>query len=161
MRFANRIAALYSEDGPLVLDVERESVEIRNIQLAATEGTLSIRGRATSRTIAETAQVRIESAGADLRLAEVRAEVETEDCNALSGAAAARCTVRNAARGPAASALAAALTSRYRGRPLRAFIAPPPFSFDLGGRRMTMRLVPVRASSAGGSLIVYGKADVE
>jgi hypothetical protein len=73
----------------------------------------------------------------------------------------ARCNVENAIRESAAAALGAAVTSRYRGQLLRTFIAPPPFSFDVGGRRMTLRLVPTRASSTGGSLIVHGKADVE
>jgi hypothetical protein len=161
LRFANRIVAFYSEEGPLVLDVERQSVEIRNIQIAGGEGTLSVSGRATSRAVSETALIRMESAGPDLRLADVRAEAEMEKCGDRGGVADARCNVGNAMRGSAASALAAAITARYRGRPLRAIIAPPPFSFDVGGRRMTMRLVPTRASSTGGSLIVHGKADVE
>lgn len=161
LRFANRVVALYSEDGPLVLQLDRQEVEIRNLQIAAGEGTLTVRGRATSRAVAESAQVQIESSGADLKLADARAEAETEDCRALSGGASMRCTIRNAARGPAAAALAAAMTSRYRGKALRTIIAPPPFSFEVGGRRMTLRLTPTRASSTGGSLIVYGKADVE
>jgi hypothetical protein len=161
LRFANRIVAFYSEEGPLVLEVERQSVEIRNIQVAGGEGTLSVSGRATSRAVAETALIHIESAGPDLRLAEVRAEAEMEKCGHRGEIADARCDLRNAMRGPAATALAAAITSRYRGKPLRTIVAPPPFSFDAGGRRMTMRLVPTRASSTGGSLIVHGKADVE
>jgi len=161
LRFANRIVAFYSEEGPLVLDVERQSIEIRSIQIAGGEATLSVSGRATSRAVAETALVHIESAGPDLRLSQVRAEAELENCGGQGGVADARCNIRNATRGPAAAALAAALTSRYRGQALRTFIAPPPFSFDLGGRRMTLRLVPTRASSTGSSLIIHGKADVE
>jgi hypothetical protein len=161
LRFANRIVALYSEDGPLVLELDRQTVEIRSLQISGGDGTLVVRGRATSRAVAETAQMRIESTGADLRLSDVRADAETEDCRGLSGAASVRCTVRNAARGPAASALAAAMTSRYRGKLLRTLIVPPPFSFELGGRRMTLRLTPTRASATGGSLIVFGKAEVE
>jgi hypothetical protein len=38
---------------------------------------------------------------------------------------------------------------------------PPPFSFEVGGRRMTLRLTPTRASATGGSLVVTGKADIE
>jgi hypothetical protein len=161
LRFANRMVAFYSDEGPLVLDVERQSIEIRNIQIAGGEGTLSVSGRATSRAVSETALVHIESAGPDLKLAQVRAEAEMENCGGQGGVADTRCNIRNATRGPAAAALAAALTSRYRGQALRTFIAPPPFSFDVGGRRMTLRLVPTRASSTGGSLIVHGKADVE
>jgi hypothetical protein len=120
-----------------------------------------VRGRATSPSYGESAQIRLESAGPDLRLSEARAEAENEDCGALSGGASMRCRVRNAARGPAAGALAAALTSRYRGKLLRTLIAPAPFSFEVGGRRMTLRLTPTRASSTAGSLIVFGQADLE
>jgi hypothetical protein len=161
LRFANRVVALFSEDGPLVLELDRQTVEIRNIQISGGEGALAVRGRATSRAVSESARVSIESSGADLRLAEVRAEPELEDCNALSGGASIRCNVRNAARGPAAAALAAAMTSRYRGKLLRTLVAPPPFSFDVGGRRMTLRLTPTRASATAGNVIVHGKADVE
>ncbi|HXU00674.1 MAG TPA: hypothetical protein VN903_06760, partial [Polyangia bacterium] len=86
---------------------------------------------------------------------------ELENCGGLSGGASMRCNVRNAARGPAAAALAAAMTSRYRGNLLRTFVAPPPFSFEVGGRRMTLRLTPTRASATGGNLVVHGKADLE
>ena len=161
LRFANRVVALFSEDGPLVLELDRQTVEIRNIQISGGEGTLAVRGRATSRAVSETARVSIESAGSDLRLAEVRADAELEDCNGQSGGASLRCNVRNAARGPAAAALAGAMTSRYRGKPLRTLVAPPPFSFEIGGRRMTLRLTPTRASAAGGNVIVHGKADIE
>ena len=161
LRFANRVIALYSEDGPLVLEMERQTVEVRGLQISGGEGTLVVRGRATARGVSESAQIRIESAGADLRLGEVRAVVENEDCSALSGGAFVRCGVRNAARGPAAGALAAAMTSRYRGRPLRALIGPPPFSFEVGGRRITLRLTPTRASASASSLIVFGKADFD
>jgi hypothetical protein len=159
--FANRVVALYGQDGPLVLKLDRQEVEIRNLKVGGGEGTLTLSGRATSSAVAETAQVHIQSAGADLRLADIRADAETEDCRALSGGASMRCTVRNAARGPAAAVLAAALTSRYRGKLLRTLIAPPPFSFEVGQRRMTLRLTPTRASSTGRSLVVHGKADVE
>jgi hypothetical protein len=161
LRFANRVVALFSEDGPLVLDLDRQTVEIRGIQISGGEGALTVRGRATSRAVSESARISIESAGSDLRLAEVRAEAEMEDCSGLAGAASLRCNVRNTARGPAAAALAAAMTSRYRGRLLRTLVAPPPFSFEVGGRRMTLRLTPTRASASAGNLIVHGKAEVE
>ena len=161
LRFANRVVALFSEDGPLVLDLDRQRVEIRGIQISGGEGTLTVRGRATSRAVSESARIGIESAGADLRLGEVRADPEMEDCGARSGGASLGCNVRNAARGPAAAALAGAMTSRYRGRLLRTLVAPPPFSFEVGGRRMTLRLTPTRASASAGNLIVHGKADVE
>jgi len=161
LRFANRIVALFSGDGPLVLEVNRQEVEIRELQLSGGEGTLALAGRATSRALSETARLRIEAAGSDLKLNEVRADAETEDCRAMSDPASVRCSLRNAARGPAAAALAAAMTARYRGQLLRTLVAPPPFSFEVGGRRMTLRLTPTRASAVAGSLIVHAKADVE
>lgn len=160
-RFANRVLALYSGEGPLVLEVDRQQVEIRNVQLGGSDGALTVRGRATSRAVAESAQVQMVATGADLQLAEVRAEGEREDCGGLSGGAAMRCTVRNAARGPAAAALAAAMTSHYRGKLLRTLIAPPRFSFEVDGRPMTLRLTPTRASSTGGSLVVHGRAELD
>jgi hypothetical protein len=69
--------------------------------------------------------------------------------------------VRNGARGPAAAALAAAMASRYRGQLLRTLVAPPPFSFEAGGRRVTLRLTPTRAGATAGTLVVHGKADFE
>ena len=161
LRMANRVVALFSEDGPLVLEMDKQAVEIRNVQIAGGEGTLSVRGRATSRAVAETALVQIDSAGGDLKLNEVRADPELENCNAVSGAGAMRCNLRNAARGPAAAALAAAMTSRYRGKLLRTLVVPPPFSFEVSGRRLTLRLTPTRASSTSGGLVVQGKAELE
>ena len=131
------------------------------MQISGGDGALAVRGRATARAVGESAQVRIESAGTDLRLGDVQASAEMEDCRALSGAASLRCNVRNGARGPAAAALAAAMASRYRGQPLRTLVAPPPFSFEVGGRRLTLRLTPTRVSATGGNLVVHGKADFE
>jgi hypothetical protein len=87
----------------------------------------------------------IESAGADLKIAEVRAEAELEDCGA-SSVASLGCKARNAARSTAAAALASGMTARYRGQLLRALAPPPPFSFDLGGRHLTLALTPTRVA---------------
>jgi hypothetical protein len=160
---ANRVVALFSADGPLVLELDRQTVEIRNVQISGGDGALVVRGRATAREVGESALVRIDSAGADLRLGSVAAEAEPEDCSALSGAASLRCSLRNRARGPAAAALAAAMTARTRGQLLRAMIPAPPFSFDLGngGRRLTLRLTPTRAAATATGIVVNGKVDLE
>ena len=159
--FANRVAALFSGDGPLVLALDGQTFEIRGVQLDGGDGALSVRGRATARAFAETARVRIDAAGADLRLSEVRADPELDDCSAVTGTSYARCSLRNAARGPAAAALAAAMTTRLRGRLVRALVAPPPFAFDVAGRRMTLRLTPTRAAAIGGAVIVHGQAEID
>ena len=162
LRLANRVVALYSEDGPLVLQLDRQEVEIRNLQIGAGEGTLTVRGRATSRAVAESAQVQIESLGRGLE-AGGRARRSRDGGLPRAVRAAPPCAARSATRpaGPPPPPSPRAMTSRYRGKPLRTFIAPPPFSFEVGGRRMTLRLTPTRASATGGNLVVYGKADVE
>jgi hypothetical protein len=161
LSLANRVVALYSADGPLVLEMDRQTVEIRNAQISGGDGALAVRGQATAREVGESALVRIESSGADLRLTDVHADPELEDCSAQSGAASFRCNIRNRARGPAAAALAAAMSSRYRGKLLRTLILAPPFSFDVGSRRLTLRLTPTRASATGGAVVVHGKVDFE
>ena len=53
------------------------------------------------------------------------------------------------------------MTSRYRGKLLRTLIAPPPFSFEVSGRRLTLRLTPTRATATAAGVVVHGKADLE
>jgi hypothetical protein len=158
---ANRVVALFSQDGPLVLEFESQSVEVRALQVSGGNGTLTVRGRATPRSIPETVRLTIEAAGADLKIAEIRAEPELEDCNAAAGVAALGCRARNTARAAAVAGLASGLTNRYKGQLLRALLPPPPFSFDLGGRRLTLRLTPTRARATAAGVSVYGRAELE
>jgi hypothetical protein len=159
--FANRVVALFSQDGPLVLESDGQAVEIRALQLAGSNGLLTVRGRATPRAIQETVRLAIESAGADLKIAEVRAEPELEDCGAASGLAALGCRARNTARSAAVGAVASGMTARYRGQLLRALKPPPPFSFEIAERRLTLRLTPSRARATNVGLVLYGRADLE
>lgn len=154
---ANRVVALFSQDGPLVLEAEGQVIEVRALQLAGGSGAATVRGRATSRSLAETVWLTIDAAGANLKVAEVHAEPELEDC----GAAGLGCRVRNTARAAAASAVAATLTARYRGQTLRTFLQPPPFSFDLGGQPFTLRLQPARVRATAAGLVIYGKVDLD
>ncbi|MDB4983395.1 MAG: hypothetical protein JWM82_4147 [Myxococcales bacterium] len=158
---ANRIVALFSQDGPLVLELERQVVEVRSLQLSGGDGALTIRGRATPRALRETVRLAIEASGGDLKITEVRAEPELEDCGALSTLAALGCRARNTARVAAVAAVASGLTARYKGQLLRVLLAPPPFSFELGGRRLTLRLTPSRARATPIGLIVTGRAELD
>jgi hypothetical protein len=159
--FAQGLVTLFGQDGPIVLDFERQSVEVRGLQLSGGNGQLTVRGRATSRSMQETLRLAIESAGADLKIAEVRADPELEDCAAASGVAMLGCRARNTARSAAAAAVAAGLTSRYRGQLLRALLTPPPFSFDIGGRRLTLRLTPTRVRGTSVGPVIYGRGELE
>src|SRR5207237_648466 len=155
------LVALFSQDGPLVLESEGQAVEVRALQISGGNGTLTVRGRATPRGIRETIHLAIESTGADLKIAEVRAEPELEDCAAASTLSALGCRARNAARGGAVAALSSGMTAHYRGQLLRALLPPPPFSFDLGGRHLNLRLTPNRARSTAAGLSVCGRAELE
>jgi hypothetical protein len=158
---ANRVVALFSQDGPLVLELERQVVEVRALQISGGNGTLTVRGRATPRAIPETVRLSIDATGADLKIAEVRAEPELEDCAALSSLAALGCRARNTARVGAVAAIASGMTAHYKGQLLRVLLAPPPFSFELAGRRLTLRLAPTRARATPTGVIVYGRADLD
>jgi hypothetical protein len=157
----NRLVGLLSQDGPLVLEFDRQAVEVRALQLSGGNGTLTVRGRATPRGIPESVRLTIEAAGADLKIAEVRAEPELEDCNAAVGVAALGCRARNTARAAAVAGIASGLTNRYKGQLLRSLLPPPPFSFDLGGRHLTLRLAPTRARATAAGVSVYGRAELE
>jgi hypothetical protein len=158
---ANRVAALFSQDGPLILDFEGQVVEVRALQISGSNGSITVRGRATLGAIQESVRLAIDAAGADLKIAEVRAEPELEDCAAAATLAALSCRAQNTARTAAVAAIASGMTARYRGQLLRVLLAPPPFSFVIGGRKLILRLTPNRARSTGVGLVVYGKADLD
>jgi hypothetical protein len=159
--FAQRIVTFYGQEGPLVFQQEGQSVEVRDLKLSGNDGHLALRGRATSPALKESQRLVIESAGPDLKITEVRAEPELEDCSAATSLNALGCSARNAARSAAAAALASAMTARYRGQLLRTLVTPPPYSFDIAGRHLTLRTVPLRARASATGPIVYGRGELE
>jgi hypothetical protein len=159
--FANTLLALFAQDGPLVIEAEKQKVEVRGLQMTGGEGNLTVRGTATPRAVRESARLSILSSGADLGIADVRAEAQLEDCAALSALAAIGCRARNAARSATAAALASGLVSRYRGQPLRTLARPGVVPVELGTRRHNVRLSPNRTRSTAAALIVYGRVEVE
>jgi hypothetical protein len=154
---ANRVLALFGQDGPILLEIEREVIELRELKLSGTAGAATLRGRATARSVGETMRLTILTTGNDLTISEVRADPELEDC----GQVGLGCRVRNTARSAAAAAAAAGLTARYKGQLLRELRQPPPFSFDAAGQTFTLRLTPTRAKATAAGLVVYGKATLE
>jgi hypothetical protein len=157
----NRLVALYTDRGPMVLEVGGQTVEVRELAVAGSDGALTVRGRATPRSIPESVRISIESSGADLRISQVRAAPELEDCAAMSTFAALGCRARNAARGSAASALAGEMTSRYRGQTLRNLTPLPASTLQLGQRRLNVRLTPTRLRATTDGVVLYGKADID
>jgi hypothetical protein len=159
--FAQRVVTLYGQDGPLVLPLEGDTVEVRGLKVWGKEGVLAVGGRATSRAMKESMRLVIESTGPDLKISEVRVEPELEDCGATTTLDALGCRARNTARSAAAAAAAAAMTARYRGQLLRSLMTPPPYSFDIGGRHLTLRVAPLRARASASGPIVYGRGELE
>jgi hypothetical protein len=159
--FAQRIVNLYGQDGPLVFQLEGQPIEVRDLKLWGKDGQLALGGRATSRSMKESQRLVIESAGPDLKIAEVRATPELEDCSAATSLNALGCSARNAARSAAATALASAMTARYQGQPLRNLVTPPPYSLEIGGRHLTLRTVPLRARATASGPVVYGRGELE
>jgi hypothetical protein len=155
--FANRVLNLFGQDGPIVLEIEHEVIELRGLQLAGTAGAATLRARATARSVGESMRLTVQATGNDLTISEIRAEPELEDC----GQVGLGCRVRNTARSAAAAAAAAGLTARYKGQPLREIRQPPPFSFDAAGQSFTLKLTPTRTRASAAGPIVYGKATLE
>lgn len=153
----NRVLTLFGQDGPIVLEIEREVIELRELQLSGAAGAATLRARATARSVGESMRLTIQATGNDLTISEVRADPELEDCGQVGLA----CRVRNTARAAAAAAAAAGLTARYKGQLLRELRQPPPFSFDAGGQSFTLRLTPTRTRATAAGLVVYGKAALE
>lgn len=159
--FAQRIVTLYGQDGPLVFQHEGQTIEVRELQLRGKDGSVTVSGRATSPAMKESQRLVIGATGPDLKISEVRAEPELEDCGTTTNLTTVGCRARNAARAAAAAALASALTARYRGQLLRTLVTPPPYSFDVGGRHLTLRLTPLRARASASGPIVYGRGELE
>jgi hypothetical protein len=158
---ANRLLALFGQDGPWVLDVGGTPVEVRGLQIAGAAGRVTVQGQATSRDLQETVHLAVDASGDDLAVAQVRAEPQLEDCGAQSAFAAVGCRARNAARSAAASAAAAALSDRYRGQPLRSLAAPPATSADIGGRHISVRVTPTRIRATATGVAVEAKIDLD
>jgi hypothetical protein len=158
---ANRLLSLFDQDGPLVLQQDGQSIELRGLQLSGGEGFLTARGEATSRELQETLHLTIDATGDDLQIAQVRAEPVLERCAGLSLFAALGCQARNAARAAAASAAANALSTRYRGERLRTLGAPPEMQTELDRLRFGVRLTPLKIQSTADAIVIGGQVEIE
>jgi len=158
---ANRLIGAYAQDGPLVLKMDNQTIEVRDLELGAAEGALAVRGRATSRELRETLRLTIDSAGADLKVVKVHAQPEPESCEAMSALARIGCRARNTARSAAAATAAGALTDRYRGQLLRNLSSPPATSIDVDGLHFNVRLVPTRVQSLAGAVSITGRIEID
>lgn len=157
----NRLLAQVTQDGPIAIELQGQTIELGDLRADGADGRLTVRGQATPRGLRESARVAIETAGADLKVAGVRAQAEVEDCAGLSMMAALGCRARNSARQAAAAALASELINRLGGQPLRTLASIPPATLTLGPRRLRVQLIPTRLAATDAGLTAVGTIAVE
>ncbi|HEX3694706.1 MAG TPA: hypothetical protein VH374_04885 [Polyangia bacterium] len=157
----NRLLAQATRDGPLTVDVQGQAIDVTALRADGADHRLAVRGRATPRGLGESAHIAVEATGADLRVAEVRAEADNEDCAAYSMMAALGCRARNTARQAAAATLAGELTRQFGGQVLRTLAPIPPAALTLGPRRLQARLRATRLSASGSGLTAAGTIEFD
>jgi hypothetical protein len=157
---ANRLLTQATQEGPLVVPIDRQSIELGNLHLTSNDDRATVRARATPRGLGESVGLAVDAAGGDLKVVEVRAQPELEDCAGLSMMSALGCRARNAARSAVANTLAAELTGRTRGQTVRSLAAIPAASITVGAQRLRVRVTPTRLRSTPAGLTATGAIDV-
>ncbi|HXI55696.1 MAG TPA: hypothetical protein VNO55_06535 [Polyangia bacterium] len=153
---ANHLLDQATQNGPLVVPVDRQAIELRRLHVASQDDRASLRARATPRGLPESVGLAVDAAGGDLRLVEVRAQPELEDCAGLSMMSALGCRARNAARSTAAATLAGELTARTRGQTVRTLGSVPSASITVGAQRLRVRVTPTRLRATAAGLTATG-----
>jgi hypothetical protein len=137
-QLANQILARVSRPGPFVVELDRETVELRDLAISGNGAGVSIIGLGTPRSVRETARMSVDAGGRDLAIESVRAEPELESCSTRPLLDRLACGGRNTARSAAASALAASLTHRYQGQLVRVLAGVQELALDLPGYRLAL-----------------------
>lgn len=142
LSFANQLLRRLTWSEPLVVPVNRDEVEVRNVSLSGEgsgeKGRVTLTGQATPSSIRETVRCVVTSGGDPMRLASIQIAAQMEDCAGLGTMAAVGCTVRNGARSAAAEGFAASLTQRYQGKAVHELASPQTLRFSVGGERFIL-----------------------
>ncbi|MEA2698078.1 MAG: hypothetical protein QOI66_2349 [Myxococcales bacterium] len=157
---ANRLLSQATQSGPLVVPIDRQAIELRSLRVTSGDDRATMRARATPRGFPESVGLAVDAAGADLKLVEVRAQPELEDCAGLSMMSALGCRARNAARSTAAATLAGELSARTRGQTVRTLGSVPAASITIGAQRLRVRVTPTRLRSTAAGLTATGTVEV-
>jgi hypothetical protein len=121
----NNLLRIFTAGKPLPVRVGGDTVDVRNVSLAATGGGgIAIAGMATSRAVPESGRVTVTAGGGDLQVATIRVDPQLENCGGLGGFASLACNARNAGRAGAAAALGATATDRYQSQLVRELAGP-------------------------------------
>lgn len=142
LAFANQLLRRLTWNEPLVVAVNRDEVEIRNVSLsgegAAERARLTLTGQATPSSIRETVRWTVTSGGDPMRLSSIQIAAQMEDCAGLGTMAAVGCSVRNGARSTAAEGFAGSLTQRYQGQAVHEMGSPQTLRFTVAGERFAL-----------------------
>ena len=139
LTFINAIVQTVLARGPIRVPLDPEEVTLTDVRVARTGDHLLVTGRATPRTVAQSFDVAVELAGADLQVADVRVTAPLEDCASLGTLQRLGCDTRNAGRNAVGETLGAALRRRYGGQLVRALVGPQELKLDVAGRPLVMR----------------------
>ena len=141
--FANQVLRRLTWTQPLVIPVDRDEVEVRDVTLigegAGEAAQLMVAGSATPRSVRETVRWQVLSTGEPLRLSVLRAAAQPEDCAGLGTMAAIGCNLRNGARVAGAEAFVQALTQKHQGRFVHELGNPFDLHFTVAGQRIGLR----------------------
>jgi hypothetical protein len=140
---ANQLLRRLTWTQPMIIPLDRDEVEIRQVLLsgsgAGESARLTASGTTTPRTVRETMPWTLALSGDPLRVSLAQFSGQFEDCAGLGTMAALGCNVRNGARGAAAEAFGSALTQRYQGQPVHELASPLNLRFELAGQRIVLR----------------------
>jgi hypothetical protein len=158
---ANQVLKRLTWAQPLLIPVDRDEVEIRQVSLAGSGAGASARltasGTATPRQVRETMQWMLALGGDPLLVSTGQFSGQLEDCAGLATMAALSCNLRNGARGAAAEAFGSALTQRYQGQPVHELASPLNLRFDVAGQRIELRGDLLRFSFGPRGLTAAGR----
>jgi hypothetical protein len=140
---ANQVLRRLTWTQPLLIPVDRDEVELRQVSLAGSgageSARLKVSGTATPRAIRETMQWTLALGRDPLVVSMAQFSGQLENCSGLATMAALACNVRNGARGAAAEAFGSSLTQRYQGQAVHELASPLDLRFEVAGRRIELR----------------------
>jgi hypothetical protein len=164
LSFANQVLRRLTWNEPLVVPVNRDEVEVRNVSLSG-EGSgerarLTLTGQATPSSIRETVRWTVSSGGDPMRLSSIQIAAQMEDCAGMTTMAAVGCSVRKGARSAAADGFAGSLTQRYQGRAVHDLASPQSLRFTVAGERFILAGDLLRMAFTARSIAIAAKLAV-
>jgi hypothetical protein len=161
LSFVNQLLRRLTWSQPLIIPVNQDEVELRNVSIngegAGEASRLTLTGNATPSSIRETMRWTVATGGDPMRVSFVKIAAQMEDCAGLATMAAVGCNVRNGARAAAAEAFASSLTQRYQGLLVHELASPQTLRFSVAGERFILSGDLLRMGFGARGVTVAGK----